>query len=290
MHLKKNLTKFLKNFYEFVSDILLFKYHYSIVEAEYDNYNILGQRRDIYQLIKNQNSLNNLTHCLCEFAKLKNNREINILDIGANIGIYSIEFSRNKDTNILAFEPFEETFELLKKNIESNSIKNISIFNFGLLDKKTELFLGSPKTKSLQSSIFKYFDKYSLGSKTIFTSQKQGSSGKKSKFFVANEISEIIKLPSLDIIKIDVEGAEMQVLRGLGNLLIKFKPIICIETNSGYLNDNNETDTIEYLLTIGYEKVFDTSDDVVDLKSFKNAQVLTKDYKFNQKSKDLIIF
>ena len=54
MHLKKNLTKFLKNFYEFVSDILLFKYHYSIVEAEYDNYNILGQRRDIYQLIKNQ--------------------------------------------------------------------------------------------------------------------------------------------------------------------------------------------------------------------------------------------
>lgn len=56
-----------------------------------------------------------------------------VIDIGAHIGIFSTfaAFQAKKGI-VYSFEPLKENFELLKKNVEINKLKNIKIFNKGL--------------------------------------------------------------------------------------------------------------------------------------------------------------
>ena len=57
----------------------------------------------------------------------------NILDMGANIGIWSILLSKKfEKSNIYAFEPIKKTYDLLQKNIDLNNVKNVKIYNYGI--------------------------------------------------------------------------------------------------------------------------------------------------------------
>lgn len=65
---------------------------------------------------------------------LENN--MTIFDIGANIGWYSINISKQyPQAHIFAFEPIPKTFDNLNENISLNEISNVSPFNFGFSDK-----------------------------------------------------------------------------------------------------------------------------------------------------------
>ena len=66
---------------------------------------------------------------LYHFSK-KINSEI-FIDIGANIGFYSILLSGHFK-KIYSFEPNQRNFQVLRKNINTNDLKNIKIFNYGL--------------------------------------------------------------------------------------------------------------------------------------------------------------
>jgi hypothetical protein len=63
-----------------------------------------------------------------------------IIDCGSNIGLSILYFkSIYPHSRIVAFEPDEETFELLKENIRHNSLSQVSLYNFALSDKEEEL-------------------------------------------------------------------------------------------------------------------------------------------------------
>ena len=123
-----------------------------------------------------------------------------VLDIGANIGFHSLLFSRlvGEKGMVYAFEPFPENFALLKKNIEINNIKNMKPIQKAVSDKEG--------TERL------YVDKYSNASHSFYTPD-------------AKEFMEVetIKLDGFEIktdfIKIDVEGAERKVLKGMIKLI-----------------------------------------------------------------------
>ena len=230
---------------------------------------------------------------IVDFAKKEKGNKINILDIGANIGVYSIGFALNSNTQVFSFEPYNKTFEILNHNINQNNFKNIQCYNFGLLNENKELFLGYPQHETKYMSFFKYFDKYSLGSKTIYTGQKFDSLEKKSNFYIGDNISEIKNLDALGIIKIDVEGAEFEVLKGLEKTLSLYKPMICLETNSGYKNNNNDFDSIILFLSkIGYENIIELSK-VLNKSSFKNplsVQALISQAHQFKRSTDLLVY
>ena len=57
------------------------------------------------------------------------------IDVGANIGIYSLRIAKNVPSikKIISFEPLIETFNKLQKNIYQNNLENkIDIYNYGL--------------------------------------------------------------------------------------------------------------------------------------------------------------
>ena len=121
-----------------------------------------------------------------------------ILDCGSNIGLTSIYFQLLwPSAKITAFEPDQQAFECLKENVEVNKLNNITIHNIALAGKEGELKFYSEQNVS--------------GSLTSSLSQ---SSGSVEVVVKADKLSNYID-SKIDILKIDIEGAEDEVMEEL---------------------------------------------------------------------------
>ncbi len=140
-----------------------------------------------------------------------------ICDIGANIGNHSIYWAvERKAKKIYAFEPMLDTFLILKTNIELNLCTEcIEAYNLGLMD------------ESCKGEISQYYHDNIGG--TVFQKSNAGN-------FMFKRLDDIEILEKIDLIKIDVEGAEIECLKGGINTISKSKPVIAIET----FNDKKE--------------------------------------------------
>ncbi len=139
-----------------------------------------------------------------------------ILDIGANIGWYSINLAAKvPHGKVIAFEPIPKTFSYLKKNIALNNIKNIEAYNFGLSDKEEILdFYYDPKLTGATSLRNLHEDR----EKTIIKCEV-----KRMDDVVPDLVSKV------DFIKCDVEGAELFVVKGGIETIKREKPVIFLE-------------------------------------------------------------
>ncbi len=88
-----------------------------------------------------------------------------ILDLGANIGIYTLRIKRNNsDCRILCVEPDPAMFDLLSRNMESNKLQKISLINLAASDKTGFTQLGCiPECGGITG---KYLGKIKLSSRT----------------------------------------------------------------------------------------------------------------------------
>ena len=166
------------------------------------------------------------------FSK-KINSEI-LIDIGANIGFYSI-LSSHRFEQIYSFEPNERNFKILKKNINKNKLKNIQISNIGLGEKE-EVLIGRSNTKGklYQTSGFAINKDYKKGESVIV---KKGD--------------DVLKLKNKTLtIKIDVEGFEFFVLKGLKNNLINNSCVLQIE-----IWEKNNDEVHRFLNSLGYRMI-----------------------------------
>lgn len=153
-----------------------------------------------------------------------------ILDIGANVGSHTIYWALERFANkIYSFEPFKQTFDILSKNIELNNLKSKVV----LSDKGLSNQICKAKVKT--------FTPFNVGG-TSFAKDKKGDFE-----FVP---LDILKIPEkIDLIKIDVEGHEIETLEGAKETIYKSKPVIVIES----FNKKEKVD--EILFSMGYELV-----------------------------------
>jgi len=128
-----------------------------------------------------------------------------VLDIGANIGYYTIILSKlvGDGGMVFAFEPDSENFRILKKNIELNGCKNVIAEQKAIGEKSTraKLFL-NPENK---------------GDHRMFDS----GDGRVSADVNLMSIDDYFNynIPQINFIKIDVQGFELFVLRGMNGIL-----------------------------------------------------------------------
>jgi FkbM family methyltransferase len=155
------------------------------------------------------------------------NRDSIVLDIGANYGNHSLGFAQ-KAQKVFAFEPDPWAYSKLKKIIQKNEIDNIYAFNFGLGESnENRLFYTANSNFNRGQSSFKNV----LGTDlTPITSRVMP--GDK---FIKNH--NILKI---DFIKIDTEGYEYEVLKGLKSSIERFSPLILLEYNKEHLSELNE--------------------------------------------------
>jgi len=144
-------------------------------------------------------------------------------DVGANIGLYSWEVSKIcPHRNILAFEPDPENIKLLEKTLSSADLQNLEICKFALSNQNGEVLFFQDSLTSATGCV--------AGNNKPWIEQYLNSS--------ANEIR--VKTNTLDsvvsddnnpsLIKIDVEGHEVEVLEGGRNTLAKIKPLLIVES------------------------------------------------------------
>ena len=164
------------------------------------------------------------------FSK-KINSEI-LIDIGANIGFYSI-LSSSRFGQIYSFEPNERNFKVLKKNIENNKLKNIKILNFGLGENE-EVLIGNSNTKG------------KLFQTSGFAISKDNKKGER---VLVKKGDDVLQFKNKTLtIKIDVEGFEFFVLKGLKSTLINNWCILQIE-----IWEKNNDEVHRFLKSLGYK-------------------------------------
>lgn len=177
---------------------------------------------------------------------------LNIVDVGANLGHMSILFRKvfGARANIIAFEPFPKSYELLRKNSVNFGFKAFS-FGIGSECGRHLMHQEIPSTTSLRqdTSIITNLGRTSFRPARIFdfeaTVQCELRQG--------DEVMVEMGLTSVDLLKIDVEGMECEVLRGLNSTIERFKPVIMIELNGLYFNENdNLSEVLSKLSDSGY--------------------------------------
>ncbi len=153
-----------------------------------------------------------------------------VLDIGANIGNHTIFFLTKKARKVLSFEPVKDTFNILKRNVEVNDFQNkVNLFNAGV---------GQTKGKA----VLKYYNSKNIGMSQLSPSQ--------------NGDIPILSIDDLNIeerinfVKIDVEGFEAEVIKGMTETLKQNKPLIMIEIRDYLFAEINDI-----LQSIGYNHI-----------------------------------
>lgn len=160
---------------------------------------------------------------------------MNVLDIGANIGNHTVYFSKHFKS-VTSFEPNPKVFKMLDLN--TYELSNVDIYNFGLSSSEGE-------------HVFTYTES-NFGGGSLMTKDFE------------NKVSINIKLKKLDdihfdnkidLIKIDIEGHEYDAFIGGKNLLLRDKPYILFEQNMTEI-ENGTTKSIELLKMLEYKNFY----------------------------------
>jgi FkbM family methyltransferase len=188
-------------------------------------------------------------HHISEMIYLRNilQNDMTFIDVGANQGEFSLyASSRLSKGQVYSFEPVSAQFNMLSKNIELNNIQNIKAFNFGLSDAEGELpvFTSSSSTDLGNNE----------GLSSLFSSNDRDVFEEKVKLEVFDDLFSD-KIDRIDFIKIDVEGAELFVLKGMKETLKKFTPTILIELSEDNFKNAGYTtkDVLDFLNIYNYK-------------------------------------
>jgi FkbM family methyltransferase len=152
-----------------------------------------------------------------------------IIDAGANIGNHSVYFSKIcYARSVYAFEPMRQTFKILARNAELNAPERIKCYNYAL---------GASDTKA---ALLQFYPG------NIGTARVQSST----KGLYEIKPLDAFHFPEVQVLKIDVEGAEIDVLEGARQTLARCKPIIWVELLPNYAPKSDAM-----LRSLGYEQI-----------------------------------
>jgi FkbM family methyltransferase len=177
-----------------------------------------------------------------------------VVDIGAHIGHYTIIASKRVGANgkVVAIEASPSNFEILNRNIKLNQLANIINLNHVVYSKETKIKLYLPGEES---------------GNTIYNTVISDRARNEDKFVEVNANtldyllqSKGIKQEQINWIKIDVEGAEFEVLKGAANILSNSKDIaILIEIHNLRDSTNLYRPIVEFLNLYNFKIEFEKS-------------------------------
>lgn len=167
------------------------------------------------------------------------------LDIGANLGFYSLLFSKlvGKSGKVIGFEPLKFLFDYAKRSTIENDYGQCTIHNVAIAAERSTAQLIYAPGSTNWGGAFLSFDGSGLPDHASDT-------------VPVVPLSDFVSDVSADFIKIDVEGAEYRVFSGALDYLSQAKPIITSEIHKNQLQRVSQAtpdDYIKLMKSIGYE-------------------------------------
>lgn len=150
---------------------------------------------------------------------------------------------------VYGFEPHPDTYSRCMKNINASNIKNCKVFNMGCGDVESEL--------SMQTML----ESNSGQHRIVDNGHNDDDGGVTVRVCVLD--NQLSGLKKIDLIKIDVEGFELYVLKGADTLLKKHTPVLFIEIDEFLLKENGTSpEEIIQLLKSKYGYVIKNASDL----------------------------
>jgi FkbM family methyltransferase len=176
-----------------------------------------------------------------------------VVDIGAHMGRYTIIGSKRVGTQgkVVAIEAHPGNFEMLNRNIKLNQLTNVIPLNYAVYSKETKIKLYLPEVES---------------GYTIYNTIMSNRARTEDKFVEvnANTLDYILQskeITDVNWIKIDVEGAEFEVLKGASNVLSKSKDIALLIEVHGL---DNYRPILEFVSSYNFKIEFEKSNKTGD--------------------------
>ena len=155
-----------------------------------------------------------------------------VVEAGANIGTHTVFFAQAVGTSgkVLAFEPQRIVYQMLCGNLALNQLSNVQAINGGL----------GREAAVLRMPAFDYSAAANFGDAKPSVSEEGET--------VAIASLNSHELEACHLIKIDVEGMELQVLEGAKNTIARLGPFLYVEND----RDEMSKELIQWLLSAGY--------------------------------------
>lgn len=167
------------------------------------------------------------------------------IDIGANMGLYTLfAASRVGETGrVVAIEPSTREMQILKDNVEQNALGNVRLYPVALSDRASEA--------ELLVARFEHSGHNTLGAFGYNTALDHRENVRTMRL---DELVQSEKLDRVDVFKMDIEGAELAALRGAGDTLERFRPVVLLELSDRALQHQSSTsaDVLALLTQYGY--------------------------------------
>lgn len=188
------------------------------------------------------------------------------IDVGANEGKDALHFARHEpQTLVIAFEPVPELADRIRN--QSTHLKNLIVVQSAVSDYEgTSILNISPESQ---------YGDYSCSSLLSFSEKSKTDWPGRQDFEVIKQISvDVIKLDSfiisndithIDYLKIDTQGNDLKVLKGLGNLLSIVREGNLEAGNKEdilYSGQNTKNESIAFLQENGFEIIHIESNDI----------------------------
>lgn len=164
------------------------------------------------------------------------------VDVGANIGLMTLVASQcvGNSGKVISYEAHPETVKILEFNLNLNSISNVEVCNYAL---------GSTNCSSI------IYDNWHInrgGASLIVKTENSAAYSVEIRRLDDSRDSTIHP----KIIKIDVEGFELEVLKGAEETIKKFKPILIIELSSKRDNSYSINELMDFIESFNCYKIF----------------------------------
>lgn len=176
------------------------------------------------------------------FLRLTSNKT-NLIDVGAHYGLFSLVFAGNPNATTFAIEPSPSAYKTLSYHQITNSNRPIQPFLLAFGDKPGRL-----KMKTAWTHLVAIQDQNDCTDTNIIEVE----------VVTLDAFVEQQKVQP-EVVKIDVEGFELKVLRGAITTLKKYNPIIFLEVHPSltHFGDSVE-DLVEFLYALDY-RIYDTN-------------------------------
>ena len=164
-----------------------------------------------------------------------------VLDVGANIGTHSIRLSRKVCRGTVhAFEPQSLVFSILQKNLQLHRCDNVRPYRFAVAELDNAVLAMEPFSFSAKA----------INNGGLRVDRRGGGAGD----LVLSQRLDSFAFPRVDFIKMDIQGSEVDALRGAVDLLRRTRPVLYVEIEEVHLKalGSSSKELIEMLFGMGY--------------------------------------
>lgn len=192
-----------------------------------------------------------------------------IIDVGTNIGETLLNFARINKTGLnIGFEPVPDLYARAEYNLKLNDLPNIKLENLALSNEAGKL-------------TFNVTNENNSGGIFLSSDLNQEDSSRTVRAITLDSYVLENNLDNISLLKIDVEGFELNVLEGAVMTLNKFKPALFIELDDSFLRRQGKSgkELVGFLIDKGYQ-----------IFSAENDKQIMADENFESRHFDIVCF